>query len=181
MDLFGKLYARSLRYLSYRPRSVREVKTFLQKAAKSKSLAHEHIDDAIIESILARLQEQKFIDDNEFAKWFIDQRNRVKPTGERLLKMELKQKGIDAEIIDEQLTKNKIQAASGEPRFGRETNEVSPLGALIQRRIGRYKGLQEKEIYQKLGQFLMRRGFSYGEIKPELTKFLKKEYNTEEE
>lgn len=171
MDLYGKLYARSLRYLSYRPRSVHEVKIFLQKAAKSKSLAHEQIDNEIIDNVLARLQEQKFLDDDEFAKWWIDQRNRVKPTGERLLKMELKQKGIGAEIIVEQITKNKIQ----------ETNENSPLEVLIQRRIGRYKGLPEKEIYQKLGQFLMRRGFNYGEIKPELTKFLKKEYNTEEE
>ena len=171
MDLFGKLYARSLRYLSYRPRSVHEVKTSLPKAAKSKSLAHENIDNAMIESVLARLQEQKFLDDNEFAKWWIDQRNRVKPTGERLLKMELKQKGIDAEIVDEQIKGDKEKMS----------NEISPLEALIQRRIGRYKGLPEKEVYQKLGQFLMRRGFGYGEIKPELTKFLKKEYNTEEE
>ncbi len=171
MDLFGKLYARSLRYLSYRPRSVHEVKLFLQKAAISKSLAYEHTDDAMIESVLARLQEQKFLDDNEFAKWWIDQRNRVKPTGERLLKMELKQKGIDAEIVDEQIKGDKEKMS----------NEISPLEALIQRRIGRYKGLPEKEVYQKLGQFLMRRGFGYGEIKPELTKFLKKEYNTEEE
>ena len=171
MDLFGKLYARSLRYLSYRPRSVHEVKLFLQKAAISKSLAYEHTDDAMIESVLARLQEQKFLDDNEFAKWWIDQRNRVKPTGERLLKMELKQKGIDAEIVDEQIKGDKEKMS----------NEISPLEALIQRRIGRYKGLPEKEVYQKLGQFLMRRGFGYGEIKPELTKFLKKEYNAEEE
>lgn len=181
MDLFGKLYAKSLRYLSYRPRSVHEVRMFLHKAAKSKTLVHEHVDSRIIDSVIARLQEQKFLDDKAFTNWWIDQRNRVKPTGERLIRIELKQKGIDAEIIDDQITRNKIQATSGEPRLGRETNEASPLETLIQRRIGRYKGLPEKEIYQKLGQFLMRRGFHYGEIKSELTKFLKKEYNTSEE
>ena len=55
------------------------------------------------ERIIKRLKEEKLIDDLEFARWFLEQRQIFRPKGSYALKQELRQKGIGEKIIDQVL------------------------------------------------------------------------------
>lgn len=157
MDDFEKFLPHVLRYLSYRPRSEHEVKTYLLK----KKLSPE-----TIEQILQFLKEKKFLNDSDFVQWWIDQRTRVKPQGKRLIKLELQRKGVSEQVITTILGDTDRKIVGDEE-----------LEQLIRKRMQRYTGKSSQELFQKLGQFLLRRGFTYDEIKPTLTRILQKEYN----
>lgn len=79
----------ALKILSHRPHSKQEVLDFLRKKTS---------DTALINQTVSKLEDLKLINDEEFAKWLIESRSRSKPRGVRLLKQELKQKGIDMEV-----------------------------------------------------------------------------------
>lgn len=80
-----QLLDQSLKFLSYRPRSKKEVEVFLRKKTS---------DDTLINQTIAKLEKAKLINDEEFAKWYVASRSRSRPRGSRLLALELKQKGI---------------------------------------------------------------------------------------
>lgn len=87
------LLASALKFLSYRPRSKKEVEDFLRKKTS---------DVDLINQTITKLIAQKLINDDEFAKWVIESRSRSRPRGARLLAAELKSKGIDVNVkVDE--------------------------------------------------------------------------------
>ncbi len=155
-----KFYNYSLRFLSYRPRSEKEVRDKL----KSKK-----VEPFIIEKIIAKLIDKKFINDEEFAKGWIESRLRFKPRSLRLIKMELKQKGISKEIIE------KMTNDEGFPLTG--TGMIKDLDSarkLVEKRIERLKGLDRQKIYEKLGRFLASKGFNWDIIKKSIDEILDK-------
>ncbi|MFH0942933.1 MAG: RecX family transcriptional regulator [Candidatus Beckwithbacteria bacterium] len=84
------LTAKALRLLSYRPRSVAEIKLRLRKT---------NTDSKTINAVIAELEEQGLLNDQDFAAWWVDQRVNFRPRGNFALKQELKQKGISESII----------------------------------------------------------------------------------
>ena len=72
---------KALNFLSYRPRSVAEM------------CRHG------LEAVVPKLIELDLLDDQKFARWWVDQRLTFRPRGNIALKSELLQKGIDREII----------------------------------------------------------------------------------
>jgi len=83
----------ALKILSLRPHSKQEVIKFLRKKTK---------DDTLINQIIEKLEKAKLINDEEFGRWVVESRSRSRPRGIRLLKQELKQKGVDIDIdVDE--------------------------------------------------------------------------------
>ena len=151
-----KLYTHALKFLTKRPRSEKEIRDNLFK---------KKADSAQIERIVARLKEQRFLNDKEFALWWIEQRQLLKPLGWRVLELELKQKGIHKEIIDEIKEANK-----GE----RKNVELVQAVTLAQKRFKKYEGLPRDEVYRKLGGFLARRGFDLDTIKAVIDQLLQK-------
>src|SRR3989344_3846133 len=145
MDLTDKYLAQSFRYLSFRPRSEKEVRDYLQKKKASPE---------IIETIIAKLKDKKFINDQKFAKWFIEQRSRIKPKGQRLIIIELKQKGISKDVIDAVIQNSEFKIQ----------NDREKAREIVERKIEKYRGLTKQEVYQKLGGLLSRRGFDYDVI-----------------
>ena len=146
-----KFYNKALEFLSYRPRSEKEVRD---------KLATKKVEPDIIGKIISKLKEKKFIDDEEFAKGWIESRLRFKPRSSRLIKLELKQKGIDPEIINNlQLTIN---------------SDLESAKKLVEKRIERLKNLPKQEIYQKLGRFLASKGFNWDTIKKSIDGILNK-------
>jgi regulatory protein len=145
-DDFGINLNRALRFLSFRPRSEKEMFSYLKK---------KQVDELNSQKIIDKLKEHKFLDDKEFASWWIEQRTLVKPRAFRVIKMELKQKGISKEIIDEieQSKELKLQTDS----------EMAIK--LAQKRLPRYKNLPREEVYLKLSRFLISKGFSYDTVK----------------
>ncbi len=151
MDDFEKYLNKAFHFLSYRPRSEKEIRDKLSM----KKAPHE-----IIERVIASLKEHKFLDDEKYAKWFIENRLRFNPKGQRILKMELKQKGIDREIIDQAID-NLSKDEEGEV----PNNDLESARKHVEKKMPRYKDLEKQEIYQKLGAYLARRGFGWDIIK----------------
>jgi len=151
MDEFEKYLNKSLRFLSFRPRSEKEVR---------EKLLSKKAPQEIIERIVIQLKDQNFLNDEDFAKWFIEQRLRFNPKGLRIIKMELKQKGIDQELIGDAVN-NLSKDENGESL----NNDFESAKKLVEKKMPKYKGLEKQIIYQKLGAFLARRGFDWETIK----------------
>ncbi len=153
-DEFIKFYDRVLRFLSYRPRSEKE----LQYWFKRKKVGSE--TQKLIEK---KLRQYKYLDDQEFTRWWIEQRMTFRPFGKRRLSLELRQKGISKEIIEEQLGSLKNE-------------DLSQLAEkLAKKKLKALKGLPYFEARTKLTAFLARRGFRWEIIKEVVAKTLKKE------
>lgn len=82
------------RLLAYRARTVYELKCRLEQ---------DGFAPPVIESVLARLREQKLLDDHAFADNWVRSRLAAKPVGVAYLRAELRHKGVDGEIIDDVL------------------------------------------------------------------------------
>lgn len=163
MDLFEKYYALSLKFLSYRQRSEKEIRDYLMR----KKVAEETVDQ-----IIAKLKEQRFLNDEEFARMWIESRNRSKPRSKRLLTLELKQKGISDEIIESQLGQV-FDGQAGQKLGGKD--DVFLAKKVIMRKVNKYKNLPKQEIYKKLGGMLARRGFDWETIKEAIDETLLEE------
>ena len=111
-------------------------------------LRKKKFDERIIRNTLSFLKEKGFINDNYFAKAWIEWRIK-KPLGIRKLKEELKLKGIDKEIIDSQIQKLK--------ETYREEDIVSELARV---RFFKLKGIEPYKAKQRVYAYLIRRGFS---------------------
>lgn len=135
-----KVREKALRYLSFRNRSVKELKTFL--------LGKGYGPDVVART-LARLEEVGLLDDRAFAKAWVEGRAKFKGMGERLLEQELRQKGVKKEIIRE--------AVEG---LGDEEERALSLS---QAKVERMKSLDKETVKRRLVGFLQRRGFT-GEI-----------------
>ena len=166
-----KLYAAALRYLGKRPRSEKEVKEFLLKLkAKIEKVKATFKDDPLVDEIVIKLKQQKFIDDFEFARMWIEQRTRIKVKGLRAIEFELKQKGISKEIISAQFLNLKNEENT---EFRRNEKELALN--LAQKRMRLIKDLPREKIYQRLGGFLIRRGFDLDTVKSVIDEILRKE------
>lgn len=148
--VFARYYNLSLRFLSYRPRSEQEVYKYLQEKSKR---TKGRLDEDIIARIMQRLIEYKFIDDLAFAKFWIEHRKK----GFRFVRIELGQKGVSREIID--------QAAS---EFDLESKESDLLENLISKKSRSLSRYPKEKAREKMIAFLLRKGFGYDEIKKAL-------------
>jgi regulatory protein len=136
-DHFEKTKQRALNYLSYRPRSVAEVR---------RQLLAKEIDPETVESTIAHLRETQTLDDEAFARYWIEQRDAFKPRSGYALSQELRQKGVEQQVIDRVLQEHDDQAAA-----------VSAA----RKRARRWADLPFDEFRLKIGRFLQGRGFSY--------------------
>ncbi|HZQ29841.1 MAG TPA: regulatory protein RecX [Patescibacteria group bacterium] len=153
---FDRLYEKALKFLSFRPRSEKEIRDNLKK---------KKAPDSTVDLIIKKLRDQKFLNDKEFTKWWIEQRTIVKPTGVRIIRIELQRKGIDKEMMQEVL----------EDSSDIVHNELDMARNLVARKFKKYKGMERQEVYRKLGGFLSRRGFDYDTIKKAIDEILRKE------
>lgn|SRR6185312_1510796 len=151
--IFEKYLLGTYRFLNFRLRSEKEIRDYLQKKKVSAD---------IIEKIIVRLQEQKFLNDETFARMWIESRSRSKPRSQFLLKRELQQKGISREIIEKIMTNDQLPM----------TNDYDLAKDVVQRKIKKYRGMERQEIYRKLGGLLARRGFNWDVTKKAIDEIL---------
>ena len=147
-DVAQRAYDRAVRFLSYRPRSVWEVIRNLIRAG---------VDESLIEAVIERLTHQGYLNDAEFARFWVGDRQRFRPKGARALRQELRQKGVSDAVIDETLVDLDPMAsalAAGRPRALRLASlaEADPF-----------------TFRRKLSGFLLRRGFDYGIVREVVT------------
>lgn len=151
---FGKLYARSLEYCLMRPRSQREVRDYLYKKTRDTRTKTGSIKKGmpveLTERVFDRLVEKAYINDETFAKFWIESRQLAKGISARKLTAELRAKGVQSSIIDRYLGES-------------ERTDQHELQKIIKKRRGRY------DDDQKFMAYLARQGFSYDDIKDALS------------
>ncbi len=131
---FGKLYQRTLEWSLSRPRSEREVRDYLYKKVIEKKL-----DKNYIETISQRVKEKKYLNDETFAEWYVENRFVKRGISKKRLKMELMKKGISNEIIEKVLDIR---------------NDEEEILKIIEKKRKKYDD-------EKLIQYLCRQGFDY--------------------
>jgi regulatory protein len=132
---------RALNFLSYRDRSEKEIRT------KLKDVGYE---ENIIDWVIGELQRLKFLDDQRFAQSYAQTQMITRPMGEYFLKRELKQKGLDADLIEQTVEK-----------VYEEKDQLSIALELAQQRKKRYSNIDEMKAKKRVSDFLLRRGFSW--------------------
>ncbi len=137
-DDFEVGYQQAVKFLSYRTRSEREVQDNLKK--------HKYSDE-VIQAVLGKLRRLQLVNNRQFAKAWVENRNQFRPRGQRALQMELRQKGIDDSIIAEVLAEL-------------DEDELAYRAAVKAAR--KYASLPWEGFRQKMVAFLARRGFHYG-------------------
>lgn len=143
------------RYLTFRNRSKKEMYEYLQKKNAS---------DEIIDQIIDKLQDQGYINDEKFARAWVLARARSKPKGRTLLVMELRQKGISQDIIEQVLAEESEELP----------DELAQAISIIARHMEKLDGFPRQAVYQKVGAFLMRRGYNWGIAKKAIDSYLEK-------
>lgn len=166
---FGKLYARALEYCLMRPHSAKEVRDYLRrKTLPTKYIQKQGLilnrsdksENRIIEKpgvskenadrVFNRLVERGYINDESFARYWIENRNQAKGSSLRKLQNELRTKGVEQSIIESVLSVS-------------DRNDEDELNKVIAKKRSKYPD------EQKLIQYLMRQGFRYDDIKSALT------------
>lgn len=92
------------RSLEARSRSVTEVRRRLTGAGYRADL---------VESAIERLTELGMLDDEAFARAWVESRDRARPRGERAIREELRLKGVDGAVIDAVLTDRRVGIREG--------------------------------------------------------------------
>ena len=141
-DELGKAYDRALRFLGYRMRSEKEVRDKLKE---------KEYQDFVIDEVIERLKKNKFINDSQFADSWVRDRTNLKPTGKKMLELELKQKGISESIIINVLS-----------RIDKE-DEFELAQKLASKR--KVEDLAPEVRKKKITDYLLRRGFGWDVIK----------------
>ncbi|MEK7120586.1 MAG: RecX family transcriptional regulator [Patescibacteria group bacterium] len=154
--IIDRYYNLSLRFLSYRPRSEKEVVDYLtKKLSKAKSASGGKIEEVIQKKIIDKLKSYNFIDDTAFAKFWIEQRTKFKHKPFRVIEYELKQKGIDKGLIDEAMAKFDDKS----------TFDLENARKLAEKKLDFYRNLDVAKRKEKVMGFLLRKGFSYEIVK----------------
>jgi len=131
-------FQRALRWISYRPRSEDEIRSRLMRLS---------FDEKVSESVIQRLIKSQLIDDEGFAQRWVDERSELRPRSRKALAYELRQHGVQPEVIEQALSNV-------------DDNELAYQTALRQAR--KIDTKDWREFRQKMLRHLAQRGFPYG-------------------
>jgi len=140
-DESAQAFESAVRFLAPRPRSAAEVRRRLQE---------KQINTSVIDQVIERLAALNYLNDLEFAQFWVRNREEFNPRGTQALRYELRQKGIEDSIIEQVLA----QLDTRDAAFRAAEKKMRSL-----------RGKDTTTIRQKLGDHLLRRGFSYADIR----------------
>ena len=140
-DLSHNCFGAALNYLGYRPRSEDEVRQRLHRRG---------FNDEVVDKVVIGLKERGLIDDVAFAQYWRDNRLSFRPRSRRLIKLELRQKGVAAETANEVVE-------------GLDDESAAYEVGLKKARV--LSGLDYREFHRYLSDHLRRRGFDYETIR----------------
>ena len=141
-------YEKMLHYISYRPRTESEVRRKLKEIGAPEEALEQTVD---------RLRGAGLLDDRRFAALWVEDRDRLRPTGERRLEAELRMKGVESGLIEEVLS-------ARDPEL-----ELAQVKSLLSGRWQKEYGLRaDQKVRRSLTGRLQRRGFNYQAIRQAL-------------
>lgn len=135
-------YQHALKFIGYRPRSEREIR---------QNLSEHKIAEEVISGVVERLRQGGLVDDAAFAQNWVENRGDFRPRSRRALAIELRQKGIADEVVEQAIA---------------ETDDAEMAYQAAVKQARKLNRLDWPEFRRKLGGFLARRGFSYEVIAP---------------
>ena len=149
---FGKLYQRALEWVLTRPHSIRETRDYLRRRQIKRRQTNRvrereekrplaEIEDAAMQQVLDKLIEKKYLNDQKFAEFYVENRYIRKGISQKRLRLELKQKGVAPELIAAAMTKI--------PR-----DEQEEIKKVIAKKRKKYNDFQ-------LVGYLVRQGFNF--------------------
>lgn len=150
-DRKSEAYERALHYLGYRPRSRSEILVFLKKKGFS---------DQAVEWAVTRLESFRYIDDESFARFWIENRERHRPRGRFALRYELRSKGISDSVIENLLS---------------DHDENEAAWRALCRKLQTWKTDDEFKLKKQIHAFLRSRGFSHETIEDAVRRALIRE------
>ena len=136
-DQRDKAYDQALRFLGFRPRSQSETELYLGDKGYSA---------AVIADVTQRLLDRQYLDDRAFVQFWLENREKFRPRGQRALRYELRQKGISERLIDDMLV---------------DLDEETLAWAAVQNKLYSWRSLSAEALKKKASGFLSRRGFNY--------------------
>ena len=164
---FGKAYERALNYVMIRPRSEKEINDYLRRSflfpkpkiyndkqgkthIKKTEVNKEQVT-AMIDRVIERLHEKGYINDEKFARAWVNSRQLTKKSSKRRMTQELLTKGVDSNTIATVLQNTEIDESQN-----------------LQQLIVKKRKLTKYQDDVKLTQYLLRQGYNYEDIKNEL-------------
>jgi len=143
-DTYEVAFQKALQFIAHRPRSVEETRQRLSKKGFS---------DEVINVTVKKLLEKKWLDDLDFSRQWIENRNTFRPRSGKLLRYELRLKGVSDDEITQALEK-----------YGGDENELAYQAGIKKAKKCRQES--KLDFTKKVGGYLGRRGFNYGIVKP---------------
>jgi regulatory protein len=143
----------ALRFLATRPRSEAEVRRRLARRTRGRESAFAADE---IESTLVSLRGAGLVDDAAFAAYWVDQRRTFRPRGVRLLKAELRARGVSSETAAAAAVNHDDDA------YRAASNRARQLAAV-----------DDALFKTRMAHFLARRGFDWDRITPTVDRLLR--------
>jgi regulatory protein len=136
-------YARCLGLFARRPRSRAEVERYLR---------NRKLDGSERDEVMARLSERGWIDDREFARLWVENRQEFRPRSSRALRLELRRFGVPEDETREALQGMDETAAALSAAQKKAPRLVRAVGSDPKARF---------EFLKKMTAYLASRGFAY--------------------
>lgn len=145
---------RAVKLLAAKPRSVRELRERL--------LEKPWTNEKIVDTVIGRLKEYKYLDDEQFARDLAVSKLRQRPQGKRKLEHAMSQKKLDKPVVERAIA----DAFEKLP-------ETELIDLAIEKRL-RIKGRPAtRDELKKFYDHLLRQGFSYDLVRVKLDEKIK--------
>jgi regulatory protein len=139
------------RFLEARSRSIAEVRRRLTGAGYR---------DVLVEGAIARLGDLGVLDDDAFARAWVESRDRARPRGERAIREELRLKGIERSIVDAVLDERRTRdGGDGSPGGAADADAVAADRLLAKHARALRRVADPHQRRQRAYALLARNGF----------------------
>ncbi len=155
-EVFQEAKSAALKFLSYRPRTEREVRDKLRET--------EH-DEATIGTVVEGLKRSGLIDDRSFARMYIRDVRADRPVGPVLLRQKMLLLGLGREIIEEALGEV-LQDTS------QQSDAEAAAEKFLQRARKSGRSVSPDALRSRLTAHLARRGFGWDVVNSVVSKVL---------
>jgi regulatory protein len=143
-EAFSRARMTALNFISYRPRSSKEV---------TDKLSHKGFSSELAKKVVHQLREANLVSDLEFARMLVRDKLRGKPMGKAMIRRKLLEKGISFQIIERVLKE-----------YVSEEDEQQAAARLAAKKLklsrSRFAGLDSLKQQKRMIDYLLSRGFS---------------------
>jgi regulatory protein len=140
-ELRARTFQRAAKLLAAKPRSIAELRERLAERCSNK---------AIVETVIARLREYGYLDDERYALTYASSKVQQQPVGRRRLKQNLAMQKVDRAVVDGAL--DQVFA---------ETPEEELIDRAIEKRLRLRGRPQTRAEAKSLFDHLLRQGFPF--------------------